>query len=387
MDLPWTTRNTPAMDPTMERSIDQIYFARETERLSHVSDPTSLLLDLSGPLTDGAQAVIDDSFWRCFEHNHPEERNWNFYLFPPWLVGVVIRWTVLLPLRILLLVLAWLLFIPLFTLASLGLFGPWARTVQTQLVWCMCNAYLASWGAAVRYHGPVPARTATAVWVANHTSMIDWAVLSAFTPFAVIMQIHGGWVGLVQKRILGSLGCIHFNRTEAKDREVVTERMQTHVADASLPPLLVFPEGTCVNNQYSVLFKRGAFDLVHPLTEEPVTVYPIAIKYNAAFVDAFWNSRRQSFAAHLFHLMTTWGIVADVHFLAPERKRVGETGIEFAQRVQRRIAARAQLHIVPWDGYLKYYSPNPKIVENRRRAFAKAAERIFPASWVKTSPS
>jgi hypothetical protein len=29
------------------------------------------------------------------------------------------------------------------------------------------------------------------------------------------------------------------------------------------------------------------------------TVCPIAIKYNKIFVDAFWNSKRQSFSAHL----------------------------------------------------------------------------------------
>lgn len=61
----------------------------------------------------------------------------------------------------------------------------------------------------------------------------------------------------------------------------------------ALPPQLVFPEGTCVNNEYTVMFKRGAFDL-------GATVCPIAIKYNKVFVDAFWNSRRQSFSNHLF---------------------------------------------------------------------------------------
>lgn len=34
------------------------------------------------------------------------------------------------------------------------------------------------------------------------------------------------------------------------------------------------------------MFKKGAFDL-------GATVYPVAIKYNKIFVDAFWNSRRQ----------------------------------------------------------------------------------------------
>ena len=51
--------------------------------------------------------------------------------------------------------------------------------------------------------------------------------------------------------------------------------------------------GVCaVNNEYCVMFKRGAFDL-------GATVCPVAIKYNKIFVDAFWNSKRQSFTAHL----------------------------------------------------------------------------------------
>lgn len=33
------------------------------------------------------------------------------------------------------------------------------------------------------------------VFVANHTSMIDFIILEQMTPFAVIMQKHGGWVG------------------------------------------------------------------------------------------------------------------------------------------------------------------------------------------------
>ena len=52
------------------------------------------------------------------------------------------------------------------------------------------------------------------------------------------------------------------------------------------------PQGTCVNNEYCVMFKRGAFDI-------GATVCPVAIKYNKIFVDAFWNSKRQSFTQHL----------------------------------------------------------------------------------------
>lgn len=81
-------------------------------------------------------------------------------------------------------------------------------------------------------------------------------------------------------------------RAQVKDRLIVAQRMKAHVQAPDTTPLLIFPEGTCVNNEYCVMFKRGAFDL-------GATVCPVAIKYNKIFVDAFWNSKRQSFTAHL----------------------------------------------------------------------------------------
>lgn len=206
----------------------------------------------------------------------------------------------------------------------------------------------------IRYHGPRPVSTANRVWVANHTSMIDYAVLCAYTPFAAIMQLHPGWVGLFQKRYLNSLGCLYFNRTQAKDRTLVHQRMRDHVADPNSMPLLIFPEGTCVNNEYCVMFRKGAFDL-------GATVSPIAIKYNKIFVDAFWNSKRQSFTAHLLKIMRSWALVCDVYFLEPQSKQPGESSQEFAERVQAMIAKRARLTVAPWDGYLKYYNLAEKV--------------------------
>ena len=79
---------------------------------------------------------------------------------------------------------------------------------------------------------------------------------------------------------------------QVKDRALVATRMKQHVGDPETTPLLIFPEGTCVNNEYCVMFKRGAFDL-------GAVVCPVALKYNKIFVDAFWNSKRQSFTAHI----------------------------------------------------------------------------------------
>ena len=101
---------------------------------------------------------------------------------------------------------------------------------------------------------------------------------------------------------------------QVKDRTLVHKRMYEHVHAADATPLLVFPEGTCVNNEYSVMFKRGAFDL-------DATICPIAIKYNKIFVDAFWNSRRQPFTVYIVrccpsHLCRR-GPLACLRLLAP----------------------------------------------------------------------
>lgn len=50
---------------------------------------------------------------------------------------------------------------------------------------------------------------------------------------------------------------------------------------------------------------------VHPPLSAPpcppgATVCPVAIKYNKIFVDAFWNSKRQSFTAHLVRRQAGW---------------------------------------------------------------------------------
>ncbi|KAG0472495.1 hypothetical protein HPP92_017041 [Vanilla planifolia] len=55
-----------------------------------------------------------------------------------------------------------------------------------------------------------------------------------------------------------------------------------------------------------------------------------------------------------------------------EYLRPGETPIEFAERVRDMISARAGLKKVPWDGYLKYYRPSPKLTERKQQIFAES---------------
>ncbi|KAH9694416.1 glycerol-3-phosphate acyltransferase 9 [Citrus sinensis] len=296
------------------------------------------LLDISPTLTEAAGAIVDDSFTRCFKSNQPEPWNWNIYLFPLWCFGVVFRYFILFPLRVIVLTIGWIIFLSSFI------------PVHSLL------------------KGHDKLRKKLEVFVANHTSMIDFIILEQMTAFAVIMQKHPGWVGLLQSTILESVGCIWFNRSEAKDREIVARKLRDHVQGTDNNPLLIFPEGTCVNNHYTVMFKKGAFEL-------GCTVCPVAIKYNKIFVDAFWNSRKQSFTMHLLQLMTSWAVVCDVWYLEPQTLRPGETAIEFAERVRDIISVRAGLKKVPWDGYLKYSRPSPKHRERKQQSFAESVLR------------
>lgn len=88
------------------------------------------------------------------------------------------------------------------------------------------------------------------------------------------------WVGLLQRYLLSLNGSLSFHRNEQRDRVAVVRKMKEHVfrrseqsssAASFDPPILVFPEGTCVNNEYTVLFHKGAFEL-------DCVVCPVAIK-------------------------------------------------------------------------------------------------------------
>jgi len=367
---------SPKSGRDVESTIEDLYVKAEEHRILQTPGQSLLheLLDISSLLQDAASAVVDDSFLRCFQEAPSDPWNWNVYLFPLWLIGLMVRHLILFPVRLVLLMGCFLLFFTLFfpihyLVKDLQKRARWERT----LVQFQCQAFVASWTGVVRYHGPRPVARANHVWVCNHTSMIDYIILTAYSPFAVIMQLHAGWVRFLQTQVLQCLGCLWFNRTEVKDRVIVAERMKQHVQAADTTPLLIFPEGTCVNNEYCVMFKRGAFDL-------GATVCPVAIKYNKVFVDAFWNSKRQSFTAHLMTLMTSWAVVCDVYFLEPQSQQEGESSQQFAERVQHLIATKANLKVAPWDGYLKYYNlgkKHPDLIEKRRRLFSEKIRRYI----------
>ena len=179
--------------------------------------------------------------------------------------------------------------------------------------------------------------------------MIDFLVLLALKPFCVVGQLHATkpFIAWAQLDLLKSLNCIWFDRKEQKNRALAMQKIKDHVAAKNKPRLLLFPEGTCVNNEYCIQFKRGAFTL-------GAEVCPIAIKYDKTFVDAYWISRERPFHWHVFDIMTSWAMVCKITFLEPQKIKPGETSDQFALRVKTMIAKAAGLKNVDWNGYLKF---------------------------------
>ncbi|KAG8042969.1 hypothetical protein GUJ93_ZPchr2171g28984, partial [Zizania palustris] len=157
-----------------------------------------------------------DSFTRCFKSNSPEPWNWNIYLLPLWSLTLLV---------------GWIAFFAAFFHVNFLLKGKKLRSkIERWLVEMMCSVFVASWTGVIKYHGPRPSTRPRQVFVANHTSMIDFIILEQMTAFAVIMQKHPGWVGFIQKTILESVGCIWFNCNDLKDREVVAKRVLLSLA-------------------------------------------------------------------------------------------------------------------------------------------------------------
>ena len=97
------------------------------------------------------------------------------------------------------------------------------------------------------------------------------AVLACDNCYALVGQRQGGFLGVLQRALGRATSHIWFERFEIKDRELVARRLREHVEDPNKLPILIFPEGTCINNSAVMMFKKGSFEVGG-------RVFPVAIK-------------------------------------------------------------------------------------------------------------
>ncbi|KNC77476.1 hypothetical protein SARC_10066 [Sphaeroforma arctica JP610] len=332
-------------------------------------------LDFSPFMTSAMESVVQDNFSICFECMPREPWNWNLYLFPMYLLGVTARYLVLLPLRLGIVFLGLLTYFVGYVLTLLipRKYSNRKLQIQRRCLQLLANCWVASWAGVIKYHGSCPPPGPNQIIVANHSTVLDIILMLNDRIVSLIGQKHGGTLGFFQEHVLNCMNNLWFDRLDTKDRTSMSGRIKEHIMDPASPPLMLFPEGTCVNNEYAVMFKRGAFDL-------DATIIPVAIKYNRLFGDAFWNSKLHSFPRYCLRLWTSWCVVADVWYLEAQTIRPGETSIQFAARVKEMICTQAGLTSVPWDGYLKYFRPSEREKRARQAVFADLIKQRFDLS-------
>ena len=100
----------------------------------------------------GFTAIVDDSFTRCFKSKKVVRWNWNCYLLPAYCIGVVVRYCVLFPLRLLCLMLGFAVVALLFPCVKL--LSNFTNTKTWELA-CVGGLAAVAWGARGA-RAPVP---------------------------------------------------------------------------------------------------------------------------------------------------------------------------------------------------------------------------------------
>lgn len=323
----------------------------------------------------GVEAIIEDEVTKRFAAE--ELPSWNLltrtnknYAFISmrlsilWVLGWVLRYLILLPSRIIITIIG--VGSLVISTAVIG-YIPEGK-FKKLLYWHVCltcfRILARSFSAIVTYHNKENKAKGGGICVANHTSPIDVVILACDNCYALVGQKQGGFLGVLQRAIARASSHVWFERFEMKDRALVVERLREHSSDPQKLPILIFPEGTCINNTSVMMFKKGSFEVGG-------TIYPASIKYDPKFGDPFWNSSKQGYMHYLLMMMSSWAIVCEVWYLPPMTRQEGESAIDFAKRVKTAIANQGGLIELEWDGQLKRMQVKKEWKELHQQEFSK----------------
>lgn len=247
----------------------------------------------------------------------------------------------LIPLRLIVLLFA---FIPITIILMFGWKFKENKLISKCFMW-YSKIICWSFGAKIINHGKKEELNTPFIFVSNHSSFLDYLILSSHKfGHSVLAENHAGLFNFFFK-VLRRNGSLTFKRHEKKDKKTMKIKLIKHI-NRKLTPMVIFPEGTCVNNTCTVMFQKGAFDL-------GVTIIPVTIKYDTTKFDPYWNRRDQSFLKHLIYLLTTISFKVNVYYNEPIRKIQKETSSDFSMRCKKIISEKGDLKILKWDGYLK----------------------------------
>ncbi|XP_073239495.1 glycerol-3-phosphate acyltransferase 3-like isoform X2 [Porites lutea] len=323
---------------------------------------------------NGVEAIIDDEVTKCFSAE--ELVSWNFLtrtnenyhyisvkLTIMWIVGCFIRYVILFPMRLTVFLIGMTILITSRIFIAQLPKSSFRNWLDTKLMLISFRIFARAVSAVITFHNKENMAKGGGICVANHTTPLDVLILMCDRCYSLVGQRQPGLFGFFEKTLAKTQDHIWFERTEMKDRLIVTKRLREHVEDASKNPILIFPEGTCINNTSVMMFKKGSFEISGD-------IYPVAIKYDPTFGNAFWNSSTEGFALYLFLLLTNWALVCDVWYLPRMTRLEDETAVQFANRVKTEIARQGGLVDLIWDGQLKRTSVKPEFRQRRQEDYA-----------------
>jgi len=321
----------------------------------------------------GMETIIDDdvtkrftteelTVWNLLSRTNQQYEYVSFRVTLLWTLGFILRYCILFPFRLILFMLAcFYTFVSTFLISLIKneRFKCWLNWYGSVILHRILSRVFS---AIITFHNREYRAKPGSICVANHTSPIDVIILSTDNVYSMIGQTHGGFTGMMQKAFSRASKHIWFDRSESKDRGLVARRMREHIQEKTNQPILIFPEGTCINNTSVMMFKKGCFEIDAP-------IYPVAIKYDLRFGDAFWNSNKHSMLQYLLLMMTSWAIVVDVYYLPPMERKDQENAADFASRVKTEIVKKGSFVDLNWDGMLKRTSPKLDLMYQQQQKY------------------
>lgn len=362
------SREAPKLVPEPSKSLPRNRSFNTLHQEFHLHDAIDFL-------KAGVEAIIEDEVTQRFDAE--ELPSWNLLtrtnknyhyismrLTILWGLGCIIRYLILMPIR-----LSITLFGVFWMVLCTGIVGFFPEGRLKRFLYLhvslMCFRILGrAMSASITFHNRENKARGGGICVANHTSPIDVVILACDNAYALVGQSQGGFLGVLERALARATAHIWFERSEIKDRALVAKRLKLHIEDKVNLPILIFPEGTCINNTSVMMFKKGCFEVGG-------TIYPVAIKYDPRFGDPFWNSSKQGYMHYLMMMMTSWAVVCDVWYLPPMYIREGESAVAFADRVKSAIAQQGGLVDLVWDGGLKRATVKQEWKEQQRAEYSK----------------
>ncbi|KJH43955.1 Acyltransferase [Dictyocaulus viviparus] len=322
------------------------YKLHSTDEPQHRQTTVSVVVDDSIDfIAAGIEAIIEDqvtsrfraeqlSSWNLLTRTRYSFQYINWKLTALWATGFLFRYLILVPIRVVLFLLGLSTMCGACYIVGHIPNNKIKRFINRHVMLISMRIFSRSFSSIIRFHDQENRAKKGGICVANHTSPIDVMVLSCDNCYAMIGQKQGGLLG----------------------------KLREHVQDENKLPIIIFPEGTCINNTSVMMFKKGSFEVGG-------TIYPIAMKYDSRLTDAFWNSSEQSYGEYLWRMITSWAIICDVWYLPAMTREEGEDAIAFARRVKRAIAKKGGLVDLEWDGALKRERVSSKLIELQQKLY------------------